>query len=185
MSRIGKKPVAIPDGVKVTLKEGTLSVEGPKGRVQQALHPDIKVTVDAAAKRIVCERPSDDRRHRALHGCMRALIGNMVQGVTQEFQRALEIVGVGYNAKVQGSQLHLNLGFNHPVILDIPPGLKVECPSLLSIVVKGADKHRVGQFAADVRSSRPPSPYPWKNVGIKYTDEVIRKKAGKTFVSGA
>jgi large subunit ribosomal protein L6 len=180
MSRIGIKPVEVPKQVKVSLSEGTMLVEGPKGKVRQRIHPDMKVRVEG--DRIVVERPSDSRLHRALHGTTRVLIKNAVHGVVNGYSRSLTINGVGYNAKVQGRELTINLGFSHPVKMAIPEGLTVTCPSPTVIEVTGPDRQLVGQFSAVIRSKRPPEPYNLK--GIKYTDEVIKKKAGTTFVSG-
>lgn len=180
MSRIGIKPVDVPKGVKLTFANGNLEVVGPKGKVRQRIHPDLKLKIEA--EKVTVERPSDDRLHKALHGTTRVLIRNAVHGVTQGYSRSMSINGVGYNAKVQGSELTINLGFSHPVKIQIPEGLTVTTPSPTVIEVTGADRQSVGQFAAVVRSKRPPEPYNLK--GIKYTDEVIKKKAGKTFVSG-
>lgn len=183
MSKIGRKPVEIPDGVDIHVDGSAVKVKGPKGSIEQRLHPDIKVRVDRAAKRVFVERPSDSRKHKALHGLVRAIVNNMVIGVTKGYEKKLEINGVGYNAKVQGNDLIMALGYSHDVVMAIPAGLKVTCPNPTSITIYGVDKHLVGQFAANVRSKRPPEPYNQK--GIKYSDEVIRKKAGKTFVSTA
>ena len=180
MSRIGIKPVELPKAVKVSLSEGSIVVEGPKGKVQQRLHPDMKIKVES--DKILVERPSDSRIHRALHGTTRVLIRNAVHGVVNGYSRSLTINGVGYNAKVQGRELTINLGFSHPVKMTIPEGLIVTTPSPTVIEVAGPDRQLVGQFSAVIRSKRPPEPYNLK--GIKYTDEVIKKKAGKTFVSG-
>lgn len=180
MSRIGIKPVEVPKGVKVTFAEGHLEVTGPKGKVRQRIHPDMKVKIEG--EKVTVERPSDSAIHKALHGTTRVLVRNAVQGVTKGYLRSLTINGVGYNAKVTGRELVMSLGFSHPVKLIIPENLTVSCPSLTSIDVNGADRHAVGQFAAVIRAQRKPEPYNLK--GIKYTDEVIKKKAGKTFVSG-
>ncbi len=180
MSRIGIKPVDLPKQVKVSLSAGLIVVEGPKGKVNQRLHPDMKVKVEG--EKITVERPSDSRLHRALHGTTRVLIRNAVHGVVTGYSRSLTINGVGYNAKVQGKELTINLGFSHPVKMTIPDGLTVTTPSPTVIEVTGADRQLVGHFSALIRGKRPPEPYNLK--GIKYTDEVIKKKAGKTFVSG-
>lgn len=183
MSRLGKKPVEIPDGVKVSLRDAVLSAEGPKGKFAQPVHPEMKVTIDTAAKRIQVERPSDSRSHRELHGLTRSLIQNAVKGVKDGYEKKLEIIGVGYNAKLTGKQIVLALGFSHPVVMDIPEGLAVKIPTPTMVEITGSDKRMVGQFAADIRFKRPCEPYNSK--GIKYTDEVVRRKAGKTFVTGA
>lgn len=183
MSKIGRKPVEIPDGVDVSVDGATVKVKGPKGSIEQRIHPDMKVKVDKAAKRISVDRPSDSREHKALHGLARATVNNMVIGVTKGYEKKLEINGVGYNAKIQGTELVMALGFSHDVHMAVPSGLKVTCPNPNNITINGVDKHLVGQFAADVRHKRPPEPYNLK--GIKYSDEIIRKKAGKTFVTTA
>jgi large subunit ribosomal protein L6 len=183
MSRLGRKPVAIPDGVKVAVQDRLVKVEGPKGKAAWPFHPAITVTVDAAKKQVTVTRSDDLREHRALHGLTRSTIAGMVAGVVTPYVKRLEIVGVGYNAKMQGKDLILLLGFSHPVKVPVPEGLTVTCPGPTLIEVTGCDKHQVGQFAANVRFLRPPEPYNLK--GIKYADEVVRRKAGKTFVSGA
>jgi large subunit ribosomal protein L6 len=180
MSRIGNIPVPIPAGVKVSHAGGVVTAEGPRGRVELRVHPDMTVRVDGG--RIAVSRPSDSRRHKALHGLTRALLANLVRGAAEGYEKKLELHGVGYNAKVQGNTLVISAGFIHPVAVEIPAGLTVTVPNPNLIVVSGADKQRVGQFAADVRAIRPPEPYNMK--GIKYDDEVVRRKAGKTFVSG-
>lgn len=181
MSRIGKKPVEIPAGVKVAVAGGLVKVEGPKGKVEWKAHPAITVKIDGP--KVVCTRSGDSRLEKALHGLVRSTINNMVAGVVKPFEKALEINGVGYNAKIAGKELQLAIGFSHPVKIPIPDGLTVTCPSQTKIAVSGVDKHKVGQFAANVRFVRPVEPYQLK--GIKYSDEVVKKKQGKTFVSGA
>ena len=183
MSRIGKKPVPVPGGVKVAVTGQTIDVEGPKGKLQWSAHPDMKIEYDPSANELRVARPSDVGEHRALHGLTRSLIANMVRGVSEGFEKKLEIVGVGYNARVQGSDLVLNVGYSHPVTLSPPEGVAVEAPAPTQIVIRGADKQRVGQFAAEVRKVRKPEPY--KGKGIRYEDEQIRRKAGKSFSSGA
>jgi len=183
MSRLGRIPVSIPDGVKVTVQGRDVKVEGPKGSASLRLGASITVAVSAAAKRLVVSRTGDLREVRALHGTTRALLANMITGVTVPYEKKLEIVGVGYNAKMQGKDVVLQLGFSHPVQVVVPEGLTVSCPSHTQIAVSGTDKRQVGQFAADIRSIRPPEPYNLK--GIKYLGENVRRKAGKTFVSGA
>jgi large subunit ribosomal protein L6 len=181
MSRIGKRPIAVPAGVKASVQPGAVKIEGPNGALTHPIPPSITVKVDEGTKQIVVERKSDQKRDRQLHGLTRALLSNMVAGVTSGFEKKLEIVGVGYNAKLQGKELRLQVGFAHPVILTVPDGVKAETPSATAIVLKSADKRLVGQFAAEIRRVRPPEPYNSK--GIKYADEVVRRKAGKTFVS--
>ncbi|MBI1849705.1 MAG: 50S ribosomal protein L6 [Planctomycetes bacterium] len=182
MSRIGKRPVDIPGGVKVAVAGQTVSVQGPNGNLSQEVHRAIKVKVDGGANKIVVERSSDTKQDKALHGLTRALIANMVVGVTAGYEKKLDIIGVGYNAKLQGKELRLQVGFANPVIMPIPEGIKADLPNPTNIVLKSADKQLIGQFAAEIRRVRPPEPYNSK--GIKYTDEVVRRKAGKTFVSG-
>ncbi len=181
MSRIGRKPVDVPAGVKVAVESGLVRVTGPKGNLAQQIHPAIMVRLDDGGKRVVFERTSDAKKDRALHGLSRALVANMVNGVTTGFERKLEIIGVGYNAKVQGKELRLQVGFAHPVIMPIPDVITVELPNPTHIVLKSPDKQKIGQFAAEIRRVRPPEPYNSK--GIKYEGEVVRRKAGKTFVS--
>ena len=191
MSRIGKQPVPLPEKVKVTLSGATIQVEGPKGKLAWGFPRDLKVTVDEAARQVRVERPSDARRHRALHGLTRALIANMVEGVTNGYQRGLELYGTGYSANVQGKKLVLLCGFAHPVEMTIPDGIevKVDVPATRGnetparFAVMGCDKQLVGEFAAEVRHVRPPEPYLGK--GFRYAGEQIRRKAGKTFVTGA
>lgn len=181
MSRLGKIPVEIPDKVKVTLSGRTVNVEGPQGKVSWTHRPEIEVKVDG--KRVVVSRKSDEKRHKQLHGTTRALIATMITGASAGFAKELEINGVGYNAKLAGTKLTLTLGYSHPVEFEVPKGLKVEVPSPTSIRVSGADKCLVGEFSARIRRSRKAEPYNLK--GIKYKDEVVRRKAGKTFVTGA
>ena len=182
MSRLGKIPVAVPAGVKAAVAEGQIRVEGPKGKLAWKLPPGIQAKVENEPSRIVLTRSADERQDRAYHGTARARIANMVRGVTDGFLRKLDIVGIGYNAKIQGKDLVMVLGLTHPVVLPIPEDLKVSCPTATTVQVEGTDKEHVGQFAARVRFQRPPEPY--KQTGIRYTGEQVRKKAGKTFVSG-
>ncbi|MBQ7203243.1 MAG: 50S ribosomal protein L6 [Eubacterium sp.] len=176
MSRIGLKPIVIPAGVEVKKDDAnTVTVKGPNGTLTQDVNKDITVNIEGSE--ITLSRPSDDKEHRAMHGLYRALIANMVTGVTDGFKKTLEVNGVGYRVQAQGSKLTMNLGFSHQVIMDAPEGVKVECPSANSIVVSGASKQAVGQFAAQIREKRPPEPY--KGKGIKYSDEHIRRKEGK------
>ena len=177
MSRIGKQPVVIPAGVKVGVAERAISVEGPLGKLDWEFHPEIDVRYDEADKSVRIDRRSDARLARALHGLSRAIIQNMVVGVTKGYEKKLEIVGVGYLAAVQKDKLQLRVGFANEIHLPIPKGLTVTCPDQTHVVIKGTDKQLVGQFAAEVRSVRKPEPY--KGKGIRYDGEVVRRKAGK------
>jgi len=177
MSRIGRLPVAIPAGVTVKVDEkNVVTVKGPKGELTQNIHPDMKITVEGAV--LTVTRPSDDKMHRSLHGLSRTLINNMVVGVTTGYQKALDVVGVGYRAQVTGKNLVLTIGYSHPVEMVPAEGITFECPTPNKILVKGIDKQLVGAVAANVRSVREPEPYHGK--GIKYETEVIRRKEGKT-----
>jgi len=182
MSRVGKQPVKVPPGVKVELASGVFKAKGPRGTTEQALHPEIKVEYDEAAGEIRVTRPSDTNRHRALHGLVQRLVANAVTGVSAGFQKKLQIVGIGYSAKLQGQKLLLAVGFANQVEMPIPEGIKVEVPAPQQIIVGGCDRQRVGQFAAEVRRVKPPEPY--KGKGIRYEDEYVRRKAGKAFVGG-
>jgi large subunit ribosomal protein L6 len=175
MSRIGRAPIAIPSGVKVKQEGSRVLVEGPKGKLDMAVSSSLSLKLDG--QQVELTRSSDDKTVKALHGLHRALLANMVQGVVGGFSKELEVVGVGYRAQVKGKQLELSVGFSHPVLVPIPEGLTVEVPKPTAIVVKGIDKHLVGQFAANIRRIAPPEPY--KGKGIKYAGEVIRRKAGK------
>jgi len=175
MSRIGKQPIAIPDGVTVDVSDGVVTVKGPGGELSQRVDRDMRVTVDGGEVRV--ERPSDERQHRSLHGLTRSLIANMVEGVTQGFEKRLEIQGVGYRAALKGSDLELQVGYSHPVTMTPPQGIEFEVPAPNRIVVKGIDKQMVGEIAANVRKVRKPEPY--KGKGIRYEGEYVRKKAGK------
>ena len=178
MSRIGKQPVEFASGTKVSFNGGVLTVEAGKGKLSQAIDPCIKVEVDADGRTINFTRSDDERQSRAMHGLYRSLAANMVEGLEKGFVKALEIQGVGYNAKLQGKKLVLAIGFNAPVELQVPEGLECEVPDNTHINIKGADKQLVGQFAADVRRVRPPEPY--KGKGIRYVDEFVRRKVGKS-----
>ncbi|MEX0586203.1 MAG: 50S ribosomal protein L6 [Pirellulales bacterium] len=178
MSRIGKKAVPVPDGVKIAVAGQNVSVEGPLGKLAWAHPPAIKVEHASADKQIRVTRDGDDRSARAFHGLTRAMIQNMVRGVTQGYEKKLEIVGVGYLAAVAGEILQLRVGYANEVHLKIPAGLKVNCPDQTHVIIKGIDKQLVGQFAADVRAVRKPEPY--KGKGIRYDGEQVRRKAGKT-----
>ncbi|MBO4433008.1 MAG: 50S ribosomal protein L6 [Clostridia bacterium] len=175
MSRIGKKPITVPAGVEVKIDGNHISVKGPKGQLALDFNPEIAVEVKEGE--ITVSRPSDDKLHRSLHGLTRTLISNMVTGVTEGYSKTLEVNGVGYRAQKQGKDLVMNLGYSHQVIVPEVPGITVEVPSANQIVVRGADKQLVGQFAAEVRAKRPPEPY--KGKGIKYAGEHIRRKEGK------
>lgn len=175
MSRIGKKPAKIPTGVKVSVDAGNVLVEGPKGKLKQALRPEVTVTI--ADGNVTVARKSDDRQDRAMHGLYRALIVNMIKGVSEGYEKKLEIVGVGYLAAVQGKVLQVRAGYANEIQVPIPEGLKVTCPDQTHVIIQGIDKQMVGQFAAEVRSIRKPEPY--KGKGIRYDGEVVRRKAGK------
>jgi large subunit ribosomal protein L6 len=174
MSRIGRRRVAIPGGVTVTERDGAIEVKGPKGMLRGRLPERTRLSIEGAEVRV--QREDDSKPTRALHGLTRALLANMVTGVTEGFARELEIVGVGYRANVTGKNLNLTLGFSHPVVLPIPEGLKVSVQEN-RIRIEGADRMQVGQFASDVRELRPPEPY--KGKGIRYADERVRRKVGK------
>lgn len=176
MSRIGKMPVVIPSGVDVSVDGQTLRVKGPRGDLTLDVHPELGVVIDDGEVRVT--RPSDAGRHKALHGLMRSLVSNMMEGVTDGFSRTLEIVGVGYRADTKGKGITLNLGFSHPIEYTAPEGVELEVPNQTTVVVRGADKQRVGQTAAEIRGFRPPEPY--KGKGIRYQGEQVRRKAGKT-----
>ena len=175
MSRIGRKPVPVPNGVTVTVNGNTISVKGPKGELSRKLHPDMQVAVENGTVNVT--RPSDEQNHRALHGLTRSLIANMVEGVTQGYRKQLEITGVGYKAEVKPFGLQLALGFSHPVQYRAPAGIKLSAPQPTAIVIEGADKEKVGQVAAEIRALRKPEPY--KGKGVKYQGEQVRRKAGK------
>ena len=177
MSRIGKMPIAIPAGVEVTIKDvNEVTVKGPKGTLTRTCHPDMIIKVEGAVMTV--ERPDDEKEHRSLHGLTRTLLHNMVVGVTEGFKKELDVNGVGYRVAKQGKQLVMNLGYSHQVFVDEIDGITIDAPTPNKIVISGIDKQTVGQFAAEVRGKRPPEPY--KGKGIKYVDEVIRRKEGKT-----
>ena len=181
MSRIGRAPIHIPSGVTVTVgAENLVKVKGPKGELSRVIHPDMKITVEDGV--VTVTRPSDDKMHRSLHGLSRALINNMVVGVSEGFTKTLEISGVGYRAAKQGKNLNLSLGFSHPVVVEPPEGITFECPSATAITISGIDKEVVGQTAAEIRAHREPEPY--KGKGIKYAGEHIRRKEGKAGAKG-
>lgn len=175
MSRIGKIPVTVPSGVNVTLKGNTITVKGPKGELTRTLPADMEFAQENGT--VTVKRPSDDPKHKALHGLSRTLIYNMVEGVTKGYSKQLDIVGVGYKAEARPYGLQLALGFSHPVEYKAPKGIKLSAPAPTQIIIEGANKEVVGQVAAELRSLRPPEPY--KGKGIKYAGEQIRRKAGK------
>ncbi|HSM36955.1 MAG TPA: 50S ribosomal protein L6 [Longimicrobiales bacterium] len=178
MSRIGKMPIAIPSGVSVSVEDGVVRVKGPKGELEQRMRPEVAVEVDDGEVRFT--RATETQADRAFHGLMRALVANMVRGVSEGFQKSLELQGVGYRADKRGSNLVLTVGYSHQVEYPEPEGVSISTPSPTVIVVEGADKQRVGQAAAEIRSVRPPEPY--KGKGIRYQGEHVRRKAGKTGV---
>lgn len=175
MSRIGRKPINIPAGVTVTVDDSVVTVKGPKGTLTQKVHPNMTVAVEGAE--VLVTRPDDDKQNRSLHGLTRTLIANMVEGVTNGYSKELEVNGVGYRVQKQGKDCVMNLGFSHQVIVSDTDDIKIEVPNPNKIIITGIDKQKVGQFAAEVREKRPPEPY--KGKGIKYVDEVIRRKEGK------
>ncbi len=177
MSRIGRMPITVPAGVEVTIGENNVvTVKGPKGTLTQTLHPEM--ILEQEGNVIHVKRPSDDKAHCALHGMTRAMLHNMVVGVSEGFKKELEINGVGYRAAKEGKNLVMNLGYSHQVIMPEIDGITVDVPAANKIVISGCDRQKVGQFAAEVREKRPPEPY--KGKGIKYVDEVVRRKVGKT-----
>ncbi len=175
MSRIGRKPVPVPEAVTVELGPGQVAVKGPKGELTQSLSPEM--TVEQGDGVVTVQRPTDRAEHRALHGLTRSLIANMVEGVTEGFEKQLEIQGVGYRAQLKGAKLEMALGYSHPVSIEPPEGIEFEVPQPTAIVVRGIDKQLVGQVAADIRKRRPPEPY--KGKGIRYRDEHVARKVGK------
>ena len=177
MSRIGLKPIELPKGVEVKINDGNLvEVKGPKGQLSQQISPDMAITIEDGVLNIA--RPSETKKHKSLHGLSRTLIWNMVGGVTEGYSKTLDIVGTGYRAAKQGNKLVLTLGYSHPIELEDPEGLEVEVPAANKIIVKGINKQLVGNYASKIRDYRRPEPY--KGKGIKYTDEIIRRKVGKT-----
>jgi len=175
MSRIGRKPIAVPEAVTVEVAPGRVAVKGPKGELAQVLSTDMKVEQSDGA--LTVARPTDRGEHRALHGLTRSLIANMVEGVTDGFEKRLEIQGVGYRAQLKGKNLELALGYSHPVSIEAPEGIDFEVPQPTEIIVRGIDKQLVGQVAADIRKRRPPEPY--KGKGIRYRGEHVARKVGK------
>ena len=177
MSRIGRMPITVPAGVEVSVAAGNLvTVKGPKGSLTQQLHPAMMIELDGAV--INVKRPTDAKEHRSLHGLTRTLINNMIVGVSEGYKKELDINGVGYRANKDGNKLVMNLGYSHDVIMPEIDGITIEVPGPNKVIVTGCDKQKVGQFAAEIREKRPPEPY--KGKGIKYVDEVIRRKVGKT-----
>ncbi|MHC6178392.1 50S ribosomal protein L6 [Clostridium sp. JNZ X4-2] len=177
MSRIGRLPIAVPSGVTVTVTpDNVVTVKGPKGQLVKAMRKDIHITIEDNT--VICKRDNDEKQIKSLHGLTRALINNMVIGVTEGYAKTLELVGVGYRAQLQGKKLVLNLGYSHPVEIQSVEGITFETPAATKIVVKGIDKELVGYVSANIRSWRKPEPY--KGKGIKYDDEIIRRKEGKT-----
>jgi large subunit ribosomal protein L6 len=183
MSRIGKQPVNYPAGVKVQLADGKVRVEGPKGKLELEWHRDMKVEHDETGKALRVSRPDDDRANRALHGLTRSLIANMVEGVTKGFEKKLKIEGIGYQARMEKKALVLTVGYANAVVMNPPEGVAVELADPTTIIIRGPDKQKVGQFAAEVRKVRKPEPY--KGKGIRYENEQVRRKEGKSFTSGA
>src|SRR5687767_4190643 len=176
MSRIGKKPIPIPAGVTVNVDGTSVRVKGPKGEMSRTFRPDMKVSVQDG--NIIVERPTESKPHRAFHGLERALIANMVQGVTEGFRKGLDIIGVGYKAEKKGNAVVLNVGYSHLVNYPQPDGITITTPSPTVVIIEGMDKQKVGQVAAEIRAVRPPEPY--KGKGIRYQGEQVRRKAGKT-----
>ena len=180
MSRIGRMPIAIPAGVEVKLDGNTVTVKGPKGTLSRTVHQNMNVAVEGAE--VILTRPHDNKENRSLHGLTRTLIANMVEGVTNGFSKELEVNGVGYRAQKQGNDLVLTIGYSHNVVMAAPEGISIDVPTPNKVVVSGADKQKVGQFAAEIREKRPPEPY--KGKGIKYATEHIRRKEGKAGKGG-
>ncbi len=176
MSRIGKKPITIPNGVDVKIEDNIITVKGPKGELTQSFDSEMKINIED--NELVVERPSDEKRHKAMHGLIRTLISNMVIGVTEGYKKELEIIGTGYRAAKNGKKLALTLGLSHPLELEDPEGIQVEVPAPTSIIISGIDKQKVGQYAAKIRKYREPEPY--KGKGIRYVGEQVRRKVGKT-----
>jgi large subunit ribosomal protein L6 len=176
MSRVGKKPIEIPAGVTVTINGSDVTVKGPKGELSRSFNADLTITQEENV--VTVTRPSDSKEHRTIHGTTRAILANMVEGVSKGFEKTLELIGVGYRAQKQGNKLVLNVGYSHPVEFEPEQGLEVEVPANTKIIVKGISKERVGALAADIRDVRPPEPY--KGKGIRYEGEYVRRKEGKT-----
>jgi large subunit ribosomal protein L6 len=175
MSRIGRAPITLPAGVEIDIGPGRVGVKGPRGTLEQAVPHEMTVSVDEGV--VTVTRPTDRGPHRSLHGLTRTLVANMVEGVTNGYEKRLEIQGVGYRAALRGNSIELLLGFSHPVVVEAPAGIEFEIPAPTQIIVRGIDKQAVGQVAADIRRLRPPEPY--KGKGIRYAGEVVRRKVGK------
>jgi large subunit ribosomal protein L6 len=182
MSRIGKQPIAVPANVKVRIEAGKVFVEGPLGKLEQVYHRNMKVEFDDKAKVIRVVRPDDERQNRALHGLTRSLVANMVQGVTKGYEKRLKIEGIGYQAAAKQKGVELTVGYANRILKLPPEGVTVAVPDPTTILVKGADKQKVGQFAAEIRAARKPEPY--KGKGVRYENEVVRRKEGKSFSAG-
>lgn len=176
MSRIGNKPVVVPAGVTVAQNGTTVTVKGPKGELTREFSPNITLNIEEGV--VTLSRPNDEKENKTLHGTMRANLNNMVVGVSEGFTKALELIGVGYRAQLQGKKLVLSVGYSHPVEFEMPEGIEIEVPSNTSIIVKGSNKEVVGELAANIRGTRPPEPY--KGKGIRYVGEHVRRKEGKT-----
>lgn len=176
MSRIGLRPIEIPEGVEVKQNGNTITVKGPKGTLTQDVHQDMKINIDGNV--LTVERPSDHKEHRSLHGTTRSNIANMVEGVSKGFEKSLEIIGVGYRAQKQGNKVVINAGYSHPVEIENIDGIEIDVPKNTEVIVKGIDKQLVGAIAANIRAIRPPEPY--KGKGIRYVGEYVRRKEGKT-----
>jgi large subunit ribosomal protein L6 len=183
MSRLGRRPIEIPAGVKVTVSDHKVAVTGSKGAIERQFNPRVKIMVDEAGKKLSVTREGNTKLDKAVHGTERSLLNNMIIGVTTGYEKRLEIHGVGYGAKQQGNELVIQIGYTHPVKMEIPKGINITTPNPNLVVMQSVNKELLGNFAAKVREIKPCDPYQIK--GIKYSDEVIRKKAGKTFVSGA
>src|SRR5882724_7139821 len=182
MSRIGKQPIVIPAGVKAGIADGKVRVEGPKGKLEQIFHRNMRVAYDEKAKAIRVVRPDDERQNRALHGLTRSLIANMVEGVTKGYEKRLKIEGIGYQAAAKQKGVELTVGYANRILKLPPDGVTVQVPDATTILVKGADKQKVGQFAAEIRAARKPEPY--KGKGVRYENEQVRRKEGKSFSAG-
>lgn len=180
MSRLGKKVIAVPKEVKVEVKENTIFVEGPKGKLTKVLSP--RISLDIKEGEILVKRVADSKTDKSLHGLYRALIVNMIKGVTEGYKKELEIIGVGFKAAVQGSSLNLNLGFSHPVNFEIPQGIKIEAPKPTQLVITGIDKELIGKVSTEIRSIYPPEPY--KGKGVRFLGEHVKKKVGKAQATG-
>jgi large subunit ribosomal protein L6 len=182
MSRIGRQPIEVPSGVDVAIgDDAVVTVKGPRGELSQRLHPEMKIVREDETIRV--ERPTDEGFHRSLHGLTRTLIANMVEGVTKGYEKRLAIVGVGYRAQMRGNDLEVAVGYSHPVVVPVPDGIEFEVPTPTSIVIRGNSKEQVGEIAAKIRMIRKPEPY--KGKGIRYENEVVKKKAGKAAKGGA